>query len=85
MALEGTTTLDRPPESDVKRCIGCGEVKLLADFTPIKSRPGRHYTRCKPCRNAKARTRYYSSPELHAAEIARSWRNKLARRARTLS
>jgi hypothetical protein len=81
MALEGITTLDRPPESDFKRCIGCDQVKSLTDFTPIKSRPGQHHSRCKPCRNAKARTRYYSSPEFDAAEIARSWRNKVARRA----
>jgi hypothetical protein len=74
-----------PPKSDVKRCIGCGQVKLLADFTPIRSRPGQHYPRCKLCRNDKARARYYSSPEIRAAQIARSWRNKQAKRTRTLA
>jgi hypothetical protein len=32
--LEGTTTLDRPTESDLKRGIGCDQVKSLTDFTP---------------------------------------------------
>ena len=69
-----------------KRCIGCGQVKLLlADFTPIKSQPGKHYPRCKPCRNAKARARYYSTPEIHAAEIARVRRNRQANLDRILA
>jgi hypothetical protein len=72
----------RAPRSGPKRCIGCGQVKLLTEFTPIRSRPGQHYPSCKLCRNAKGRARYYSTPEIRAAEIARSWRNKQARRAR---
>jgi hypothetical protein len=81
-SISGTT---RAPRSDSKRCSGCGEVKLLTEFTPIRSRPGKHYPSCKLCRNAKARARYYSNPEIHAAEIARSWRNKRLRRARAPS
>jgi hypothetical protein len=55
--------------------------KQINDFLPIHNRRTAVYGRCRECRNKRARERYHSTPEVRAAEIARSWRNKLRRRA----
>lgn len=66
-------------------CAECGETKPLDAFVaikpiPLKRRPGYVYSRCRVCRNRRARERYRSSPEIRAAEIARATRNRLRRR-----
>jgi hypothetical protein len=43
------------------------------------------YGRCRECRNKRARERYHSTTEIHTAEVARSWRNKQARKLRVPS
>jgi hypothetical protein len=64
------------------RCIGCDQVLTVAKFTQIKGRPGAFYSRCRPCRAARARARYHRAPETRAAEIARALRNKRRRQQR---
>jgi hypothetical protein len=65
----------------VKTCTDCAKPKPVAEFVPI-SGTLRFYGRCKACRNARARARYWSMPEIRAAEIARAWKNKVKRRTR---
>jgi len=50
-------------------------------ITQIKS-TNTVYGRCRDCRNARARERYHSSPQVRAAEIARASRNGRVRRLR---
>lgn len=68
---------ERPTE---RTCTECGPTKPIAQFVHIcRTRTG-YYGRCRSCRNARARERYHSSPEIQATEIARSTRNKQARK-----
>jgi hypothetical protein len=56
-------------------CTSCGEARPESAFLPLK---GTHwaYGRCRACRNARARARYRSSPEIRAADIDRALRNR---------
>jgi hypothetical protein len=62
-------------------CTDCSQTRPLDEFLPIRGTPY-VYGRCRECRNERARERYRSSPEIHAAEIARSWKNKQVRKLR---
>jgi hypothetical protein len=66
----------------MRYCTDCGQTKPRESFLPIKGKVhGGVYGRCRVCRNRRARERYHSSPEIRAAEIARSLRNKRLRQA----
>jgi DNA-binding XRE family transcriptional regulator len=56
-------------------------VKPPDDFVRIVACNEGWYGRCRVCRNRRARERYHSSPEVRAAEIARSSRNRTRRLA----
>jgi hypothetical protein len=62
-------------------CTDCSQTRPLDEFLPIRGTPY-VYGRCRECRNERARDRYRASPEIHAAEIARSWKNTQARKLR---
>jgi hypothetical protein len=62
-------------------CLGCNETKSVAEFVPIKIRPGAYYPRCRTCRNDAARARYDSAPEIRASELERTQRNRRRRLA----
>ena len=62
-------------------CIDCKRRKPLGGYVAITRRPGHFYSRCRMCRNRRARERYWSNEQIRRAEIDRSWRNKLRRRA----
>jgi hypothetical protein len=64
------------------RCTDCREVKLESAFLPVRGTPY-FYGRCRVCRAKRARERYYSTPEIHEAEVARSRKNKQARKLRS--
>lgn len=68
---------------EMRRCTDCGLLKPLDDehFLPIKACRRGWYGRCRECRNRCARERYHSTAEIRRAEIARSQRNNLKRRA----
>lgn len=65
----------------MRTCTDCSHARPLDEFLPIRGTPYT-YGRCLVCRARQARERYYSTPELHAAEIARSWKNKQAGKLR---
>jgi hypothetical protein len=66
----------------MKVCLGCDATRPLSEYVPIKTRPGAYYPRCRVCRREAERKRYYSKPDVRAAEIERSRRNHLLRQAR---
>jgi hypothetical protein len=66
-------------------CVDCGLAKPLTGFVRIKACHQGWYGRCRVCRNRRARERYHSSPEICAAEIARSSRNQGLRTMRKLT
>ncbi len=68
---------------EMRRCTDCGLLKPLDDehYLPIKACRRGWYGRCRECRNRRARERYHSTCEIRQAEIARSRRNNLKRRA----
>jgi ribosome-binding protein aMBF1 (putative translation factor) len=59
----------------LRACVDCGLLKSRDDFVRIRQCVDGYYGRCRVCRNRRARERYHSSPEIRAAEIARSSRN----------
>jgi len=63
-----------------RTCTECGVMKPIDSYTRIKSTQTSVYGRCRACRNARARARYHSSPQVRAAEIARATHNRLRRR-----
>ncbi len=65
-------------------CTDCDQARPLDESLSIRGTPY-VYGRCRVCRNARARERYYSTPESRAAEVARSWKNKQRRRAERVS
>jgi DNA-binding XRE family transcriptional regulator len=64
----------------LRACVDCGLLKSRNEFVRIRECVDGYYRRCRVCRNRRARERYYSSPEIRAAEIARSSRNGARRR-----
>jgi hypothetical protein len=62
-----------------RTCTDCGQARSRGEFLPIRGTPY-VYDRCRVCRNARAKERYHSAPETRAAEIARSWRDKQAKK-----
>ena len=62
-----------------RTCTECGLTKPIDAYLHIKSTKTGFLGRCRACRNARARERYHSTPEIRAAEIARSSRNQRAR------
>src|SRR4051812_14603567 len=65
--------------SRVRVCTECGEAELVDAYIRIKQRPGARYGKCRARRNRLTRERYRMSPEIRAAEIARSLRNQQRR------
>jgi hypothetical protein len=65
----------------MRTCTDCDQTRPLEEFLPIRGTPY-VYGRCRVCRNARARARYHSTPETRAAEVARAWKNKQARKLR---
>ncbi len=43
--------------TETKRCTGCGEIKLLTEFSKDATRRDGHVPWCKACKNAYARAR----------------------------
>ena len=68
-----------PPGTKV--CRECGETKPESAFLPVKGTPYL-YLKCRVCRAKRAKERYYKSPEIHEAEVARARKNGRARRLR---
>jgi hypothetical protein len=66
----------------VLTCTTCGETKPVGGFVRIKQTREAYYGQCKACRAKKAQERYYRSPEIHEAEVARARDNARARRLR---
>jgi hypothetical protein len=66
----------------VRTCSECGETKPIEAFLRIAACPNGYYGRCRMCRAARNKQRYYSSPEVLEAERARSRRNMRALRER---
>jgi hypothetical protein len=62
-----------------RTCTECGLTKPIDAFLHIPSTKAGFFGRCRACRNARARKRYHSRPDVRAAEIARSSRNQRAR------
>ena len=79
---------NRPPgvteEPTERTCTECGETRAISAFVRIKG-TARVYGRCRECRNARARERYHSSPEVRQADIARAARNQAKRLIRLSS
>jgi hypothetical protein len=65
----------------VLTCKECGTTRPLDEFVHIRRSQQAYYGRCRACRNARARARYYSTPEIRAAEIARAQKNQKLRAA----
>jgi hypothetical protein len=65
----------------MRTCTDCNTNKPASEFLPIRGTPY-VYGRCRECRNTRAMERYHSTPEVRAAEIARSWKNKQVRKLR---
>ena len=67
----------------LRTCTDCGETKpeTAEYFLPIKACKRGWYGRCRACRNRRARERYHSTEAIHAAEVARSLKNKRLRAA----
>ena len=63
-----------------RTCTDCKQTRPIAEYLPIKACKQGWYGRCRECRNRRARERYHPSPEIRAAEIARSLRNEQLRR-----
>jgi ribosome-binding protein aMBF1 (putative translation factor) len=81
MAALGNKPGAKPWRPDGRRaCVDCGLLKSRDDFVRIRECVDGYYGRCRVCRNRRARERYHSSPEIRAAEIARSSRNGARRR-----
>lgn len=76
--LTGNEELD-PIDEPARRCMECGALRPIRAFISIRGRPG-YYSRCRLCRNARARTRYWSSAEILAAERERARRNQRLRK-----
>jgi hypothetical protein len=67
----------------MRSCTDCGETKPIDCFVRrLDGQPNAVYPRCRVCRNRRARERYHSTPEVRAAEIARSLKNKRLRAQR---
>lgn len=75
--LTGTPDLD-PVDQPARRCAECNALRPVQAFVAIRGTNG-YYGRCRMCRNARARTRYWSSPEILSAERERARRNKRLR------
>jgi ribosome-binding protein aMBF1 (putative translation factor) len=76
MATLGNRPGAKPWPPDGRRaCVDCGLLKSRDEFVRIRESVDGYYGRCRVCRNRRARERYHSSPEIRAAEIARSSRN----------
>jgi hypothetical protein len=81
MAALGNKPGAKPWRSDgLRACVDCGLLKSRDEFVRIRDCVDGYYGRCRVCRNRRARERYRSSPEIRAAEIARSSRNGARRR-----
>jgi hypothetical protein len=84
-AAAGTATYrpraKRQPPTE-RTCTECGLTKPIERFVHIAATMYGFHGRCRTCRNRRARERYYSSSEIHAAEVGRASRNQQARKQR---
>jgi transcriptional regulator with XRE-family HTH domain len=79
--LTGSSDLDASIEEPLRTCTDCGALRPARAFSPIAGTPYA-YGCCRVCRNRRKRERYYSTPDILAAERARSRRNKQLRKYR---
>ncbi len=75
--LTGTADAD-PVDQPARRCIECKVLRPIQAFVRIQGTTG-HYGRCRVCRNARARARSWSSPEIVSAARERVRRIKRKR------
>jgi transcriptional regulator with XRE-family HTH domain len=66
-----------PPTEKV--CTECGRLKEIEAFTPIRACKAGHYGRCRTCRAARAKERYWSDPVEREKIKARSRHNRQRR------
>jgi hypothetical protein len=64
-------------------CTECGQTKPTSGFVRIKRLRASYYGTCRVRRNRRAHERYYSNPEICAAEIARWLKNNRLRKLRS--
>jgi transcriptional regulator with XRE-family HTH domain len=76
--LTGSSDLDALIDEPLRTCTDCGALRPARALLPIAGTPY-VYGRCRLCRNRHNRERYYSAPDVLAAERARSRRNKQVR------
>jgi hypothetical protein len=68
------------PSAAMRTCTECGQPKAIEAFVRIRACKAGWYGRCRACRNARARARYWSTPEILVAERERARRNERLRR-----
>jgi transcriptional regulator with XRE-family HTH domain len=70
----------RPRQPATERvCTECRATKPISDFTPIRATRTGHYGRCRTCRAARAKQRYWADPLEREKQKARTARNKQRR------
>ena len=79
--LTGSPGLDASIDEPLRTCTDCGGLRPTRAFLPIAGTPY-VYGRCRLCRNRRKKERYYSTPDILAAERARSRRRKQLRKHR---
>ena len=82
--LTGSSDLDPSLGERLRTCTDCGAVRPCRAFLRIARTPY-VYGRCRICRSRRKKERYSSTPEILAAERARSRRNKQLRKHRAVS
>lgn len=73
---------DDPADQPARRCTECHALRPIHAFVPIRRSRAGHYGRCRACRNARARARYWSNPDILEAERERARRNKRLQKGR---
>ena len=76
--LTGASDLDASIDEPLRTCTDCGALRPSRAFQPIAG-TSYVYSRCRLCRSRRKRQRYSSTPDILAAERARSQRNKQRR------
>lgn len=82
--LTGSSGMDASIHQPLRTCTDCGGLRPARAFLPIAGTPY-VYGCCRMCRNRRKRERYYSTPDILAAERARSRRYKQLRKLRAVS
>jgi transcriptional regulator with XRE-family HTH domain len=82
--LTGSSDADASIDEPLRICTDCGALRPARAFVRIARTPY-VYGRCRICRSRRNKERYYSTPEILAAERARSRRNARLRKHRARS